>query len=67
MLVPVFNVNPGIRKCQQFSSSFRTLIQDEPYRTTTELNFDHDDADTVICVVLNAVDTETRIKILLKA
>ena len=67
MLVPILNVNPGKRKYQQFSASFCTLIQDEPDHTTIELNFDHDEADAEICAALNAVCTETRIKILLKA
>ena len=66
MLVPVFNVNLGIKKHQQLCSSFCTLIQNEPDNTAFELNVDHDEADEDICVALNGVDTETRIRILLK-
>ena len=44
-----------------------TLIQDEPAHTNVELNLCHDEADADICAALNAVDSETRIKILLKA
>ena len=43
------------------------MIQDEPNHATIELNFDHGEDDKYVCEVLNAVDTETRIKILLKA
>ena len=56
-----------MRKHQQFSASFCTLIQDDPDNTEVELNFYHDEADKHICVALNDVNTETNIQMLLKA
>ena len=67
MIVPIFHVNPEIRKFQSFSAFFCTLIQDKPYPTTIGLNLDHDESEKDICVSLNAVDADNRIKKLLQA
>ena len=67
MLVPVLQVNPEIIKYKNVSASFCTMIQDEPNHATIELNFDHGEDDKYVCEALNAVDTETGIKRLLKA
>ena len=67
MLVPVLNLNPGIRKHQHFYASFFNLIQDEPKDIEVELNFEDDETDEDICVDLNDVYTEAHIQRLLKA
>ena len=67
MLVPVLNINPGIRKYQQFSASFCTLIQDESDSNKVELTFDHNEAAEDTCVALNAVSTQSRIQKSLQA
>ena len=67
MLIPVLNINRGIRKYQQFSVSFFTLIQDESENNEIELTFDHNEAYEDTCVDLNAISTQSRIQKLLQA
>ena len=67
MLAPILNINPGIRKHQQFSASFCTLIQDESESNKIELTFNHNETEEDTCAALNAVSTQSRIQKLLQA
>ena len=53
MLVPVLNVNPGIRNYEDFSASFCTIIQDDLDEPNPQMTLDYDDLQSNEGVALN--------------
>ena len=67
MLVPVLNVNPGIRNWQDFSDSFCAVIQNDPNEPNSHLALDYDELQSNDGVAFKSTDSSKCLNGLLDA
>ena len=65
MMVPVHNLNPGIRNYQNFSASFFIVIQDRQKEPEDHLTLDYDELQSNEGVALQSTNSSKRLHALL--
>lgn len=61
MLVPVLNVNPGIKNFESFNVAFHNVIQGDALLSDDLFTFDTDEDDEITGVALRSIDEKAHL------